>query len=1066
MIRPESLPFSWLSRVTDTGAWSRGRKYFRNGMAQVVDVDDLDDDTLELVGFCRGSAPQPYRQIVRIRREGNGHGLHGQCTCPVGANCKHVVALVLTWQALTPRAADVHNPIDDWLSAQPTPEAKADAAPNREAVLYLFDRSRRAVDEGQVALELRIARRRKDGSWAKGRPLSPSAMNHWWHRPGYLTDLDEGILAMLRSAHQAHLLRTPIPEGTTGHTALMNMVDTGRAFWGEERLEPLRSGEARCLHIAWTGDDRAGYRLKAEIDGGGELVPVHPPCYIDPNLRLVGEVDLPHALNPRQLQWLLDAPDVPAADAQRLSMRLMQAFPGLPTPVKVQVEDIETAPRGALRVEFNPARPAMARAALALLYDDQVVSPDPTDADLVIESDRGLLRLKRDRRAERKLHESLLATGLEAIDERRFRMGGELEGTALRDAWLHWLQFRAPRLREAGWQIESSDAVDLSIEASDGIDGEVEDRRHDWFSLRFDLDIDGRKTPLLPLIGPLLEHYRPGDLPDTLYLDTGRGRFVSVPASQIEPVLQTIVGLFDRLENGALQLARPDAGRLLDLDAIPVRGATSLKKLAHKLADFSGLERTALPTTFKGELRNYQQHGVDWLQFLREHGFGGILADDMGLGKTVQTLAHLAVEKRAGRMQHPSLIVAPTSLMGNWQREAAHFTPGLKVLVLHGPDRARHFDTLADHDLVLTTYPLLPRDREVLLKQPWHLLVLDEAQQLKNPRAQAAQVARKLDARHRLCLTGTPMENHLGELWAQFDLLMPGFLGDQKSFSRSYRTPIEKHKDSARLELLQRRIAPFLLRRTKDRVAAELPPKTELLRMTEFDPRQARLYESVRLTMEKKVRKAIAAKGLSRSHILVLDALLKLRQVCCDPRLLPKGTPGGDAPSAKFELLFDLLPELLEEGRRILLFSQFTTMLGLIEAELDRRQIDFTKLTGQTRKRDEAIQRFRSGEVDLFLISLKAGGVGLNLVEADTVIHYDPWWNPAVEHQATDRAHRIGQDKPVFVYKLLTQGTVEEKILALQKRKYELARSVVGKGREQDQPPIDEDTIRDLLAAD
>ncbi len=427
-------------------------------------------------------------------------------------------------------------------------------------------------------------------------------------------------------------------------------------------------------------------------------------------------------------------------------------------------------------------------------------------------------------------------------------------------------------------------------------------------------------------------------------------------------------------------------------------------------------------------------------------------------------LAHLAVEKRAGRMQYPSLIVAPTSLMSNWQREAATFTPGLKVLVLQGPERAERFECIDQANLVLTTYPLLPRDREILLAQEWHYVILDEAQQVKNPRAQAAQVVRRLKATHRLCLTGTPMENHLGELWAQFDFLMPGFLGDQQTFRRQYRTPIEKHGDSEKLQLLTRRTAPFLLRRTKDLVASELPPKTELLRTVALESKQALLYESVRLTMEKKVRKSIARRGLARSHIVVLEALLKLRQVCCDPRLLPAATHGAPAAgSAKFNLLFELLPELLEEGRRILLFSQFTTMLGLIEREVKRRGMAYAKLTGKTRKRDAAIETFRSGAADLFLISLKAGGVGLNLTEADTVIHYDPWWNPAVEHQATDRAHRIGQGKPVFVYRLVAEGTVEERMLTLQERKQQLADQVHGNGRAPDQPPIDEATVEALL---
>ena len=330
---------------------------------------------------------------------------------------------------------------------------------------------------------------------------------------------------------------------------------------------------------------------------------------------------------------------------------------------------------------------------------------------------------------------------------------------------------------------------------------------------------------------------------------------------------------------------------------------------------------------------------------------------------------------------------------------------------------------------MLTTYPLLSRDHEALEAQPWYYLILDEAQQVKNPQARASQVVRSLKTQHRLCLTGTPMENHLGELWAQFDFLLPGFLGDQKRFTQYYRKPIEQEGDQTRLQRLSRRTAPFMLRRTKDHVASELPPRTELLRTTALNAKQATLYESIRLTMEKKVRDAVARKGLARSHITILDALLKLRQVCCDPRLLQseKHETHG-IHSAKLELLLEILPELLDEGRRILLFSQFTTMLGLIQRELEDRGIAFSKLTGQTRKREAAIERFRSGQADVFLISLKAGGVGLNLTEADTVIHYDPLVEPRrggtghrsrpshwpgqarVRIQANHRRHRRGED--------------------------------------------------------
>jgi len=435
------------------------------------------------------------------------------------------------------------------------------------------------------------------------------------------------------------------------------------------------------------------------------------------------------------------------------------------------------------------------------------------------------------------------------------------------------------------------------------------------------------------------------------------------------------------------------------------------------------------------------------MQFLREFDLAGILADDMGLGKTIQTLAHILTEKEAGRLTQPALVVAPTSLMGNWQDEAARFAPGLRVLVLQGKDRLAHFDSIDQFDLVLTTYALLPRDEEKLRAHGYHLVILDESHYIKNPRSKAAQTAGLLRARHRLCLTGTPLENHLGELWSQFHFLLPGLLGEEKAFNTGFRHPIEKQGDNGRRALLTRRINPFLLRRTKDKVAKELPAKTEMVRTVELSGAQRDLYETVRLAMDKKVRTEIAKKGVARSQIVILEALLKLRQVCCDPRLVKSETAKkAAAPSAKLSELMTMVEELLEEGRKILVFSSFTSMLTLIEAELQARQVPYAILTGDTDNRAEVVRAFQQGLVPIFLISLKAGGVGLNLTAADTVIHYDPWWNPAAENQATDRAWRIGQDKPVFVYKLIAKGTLEEKIQVLQQKKAALAQAMLNAG--------------------
>ena len=531
---------------------------------------------------------------------------------------------------------------------------------------------------------------------------------------------------------------------------------------------------------------------------------------------------------------------------------------------------------------------------------------------------------------------------------------------------------------------------------------------------------------------------------ELLLPDGGR---VRVPAARIKPLARTLMELFDvKTVGNEIRLSRYDVARINELAGMErwqFKGLDAVTGLANKLKNTTGIKAVNPPSGFALELRPYQLEGLSWLQYLRDQELAGILADDMGLGKTAQALAHLLLEKQSGRMDRPSLVVLPTSLIFNWKREAERFAPELRLLSLHGKERAKHFPEIPQYDVILTTYPLLWRDEEALAEHNYHLLILDEAQTVKNVSSQAAQVVRKLNARHRLCLTGTPLENHLGELWAQFDFLLPGLLGDAREFARTWRTPIEKNGNILRRDLLAKRVKPFILRRRKEDVAKELPPKTLIVRTVELEGGQRDLYETVRIAMDQRVRDEIADKGFARSHIVILDALLKLRQVCCDPRLLKLTAAKKVKERAKLDLLMEMLPELVSEGRRILVFSQFTSMLELIEPELQSEELDYVKLTGDTQNREEVVRRFQDGEVPIFLISLKAGGVGLNLTAADTVIHYDPWWNPAVENQATDRAHRLGQMKNVFVYKLVVAGSIEEKILALQEKKAELAAGIL-----------------------
>ncbi|RUM41122.1 MAG: hypothetical protein DSY34_04315, partial [Desulfurobacterium sp.] len=476
-----------------------------------------------------------------------------------------------------------------------------------------------------------------------------------------------------------------------------------------------------------------------------------------------------------------------------------------------------------------------------------------------------------------------------------------------------------------------------------------------------------------------------------------------------------------------------------DLHLIEVDVPEKLKEIRELLKNFKKIEKVKPPNGLKTTLRNYQIEGISWLNFLHRYKLGGILADDMGLGKTVQTIAHLLRLKEEGELEKPAIIIVPTSLIANWEREILRFAPDLSFKTVYGKDRKEKVEEAfaESADVLLTTYNLIMRDVEIYKNREFSYIILDEAQKIKNYRTKTYRAVTSLKGEHRLALSGTPIENNLSELWAIFNFLMPGFLGTATEFKRKFQTPIERG-DSKLKTLLGRKIRPFILRRTKKEVLKELPPKVEIIKFAKFSEKEARLYESIRVLMEKEVREAIKSYGFKKSQIYILDALLKLRQVCCHPSLLKIKEAKKVKESAKLEFLKELLEELISEGKKVLIFSQFVSMLEIIEKEvLKKKGYSYEVLTGKTRNRKKVIDRFKKGK-DIFLISLKAGGLGLNLTEADTVILYEPWWNPAVESQATDRVYRIGQEKKVFVYKLIVENSVEEKILELQKKKKDL----------------------------
>ena len=525
------------------------------------------------------------------------------------------------------------------------------------------------------------------------------------------------------------------------------------------------------------------------------------------------------------------------------------------------------------------------------------------------------------------------------------------------------------------------------------------------------------------------------------YIKLADGSIGQIPQDWLEKY-KHLWGLAEETADGFrvsdLHLSLLDS--LLEEDA-SIQTPPDLIQRRERFRHFERIAPQPLPKGFTGELRPYQKHGYDWLHFLREYKFGGILADDMGLGKTVQVLAYLQSLQEQAQAESAALLVVPKSLIANWQRESEKFTPSLKFLEYMGNFRNKDVSIFDDYDVVITTYGTMLRDIEILHKYKFHHVILDESQAIKNPLAKSAKAARLLNAEHRIVMTGTPVENNTFELWSQFAFLNPGLLGSMDYFKSQFANPIESAGDEKSAETLRKLVYPFIMRRTKEQVALELPPRTERVVYTDMDAAQKKFYNQTRERYRAELLGLIETEGMNNARFKVLEGLLRLRQIAIHPALVDKKYK-GDAP--KFEILLETLETLQAEKHKALIFSQFVETLKLVRKELDARKIKYMYLDGQTQKRQDKVDEFQANEkIPFFLISLKAGGVGLNLTAADYVIHLDPWWNPAVEMQASDRAHRIGQTKPVFVYKIIARDTVEEKILQLQEKKRALVKNII-----------------------
>ena len=1065
----------------------RGKRYFKQGT--VISVDIAEQST-ELTGDVQGRLRSPY--TVRIRF--TDADIQGRCTCPVAVNCKHVAAVLYAWmnkaeteggfeedeseQEETVPVSPGPFAFGQWLGAlEQVKDGKIahheypDSVKQR--LLYILE----ADGDKNVRLYFISARILKSGGYGISQPYE-AANILTYPVPKYVLVDDEKILrevATDRSLSSMHGYRIKGPEGLR---ILKRVLASGRCHWQGKDTPALKRGDRRRGEWGWQLNRMGDQHLTLQMPDSEIIIPTLPPWYIDTKMTACGPVESGQPADVAEILLNIAPVGLDCSD-ESIQAVARQLPDDVPAPVHLHHDYRQVRPVAMIGLKSVKLSPRWGYRApeqchvveLMFDYDGRNVpyssQPEPVRT---IRGDK-VVDYARDLSFEKQMAEALGATGLYPIQDDNLSDQYNLsEHTFMLphdDSWPEWMLYEIPELKAQGFNVEVAEDFGFRIEhatawnlnlgqnpeqGASGLSNNLMGQASFMVTLDRGEEVDlidalarwvGSKPELLKaesLVQLKEKAHVPLPLPD--------GRLLPVPGEMVANILHFMMDVFASGKTEDIQLSAPQMLALetsINESAAPVRINSSVwLKQMKQLVDIGNIPVCDVPETLQAELRDYQCEGLNWMQFLRQMGLAGILADDMGLGKTVQALAHILKEKEDGRLKYPALVLAPTSLMHNWRREAEKFTPGLSVLVLHGPERGQHFDQLAGYDLVLTTYPLLARDYETLEKQNWYMLILDEAQYIKNPGAKVSRLVRKLHAAHKLCMTGTPMENHLGELWAQFDFLMPGYLHDMRGFSKLFRKPIEIQGDAARQDALNVRLRPFMLRRGKEDVALELPPKTEMIRSIEIEGAQRELYESVRLAMQKRVRDAMTMMGSGQSQIVVLDALLKMRQVCCDPRLV-RGLQGEPPVSAKLQMLMEMLPEMIEEGRRVLLFSQFTSMLKLIEQEVSRHQIAYVKLTGQTQNRQTPIESFQNGEVPLFLISLKAGGVGLNLTAADTVIHYDPWWNPAAETQATDRAHRIGQDKAVFVYKLITEGTVEEKILELQERKRELANAIYQK---------------------
>jgi len=1076
----------------------RGEQVYRNHFVTITDGSEV-----EVAANVQGS----YLYDVGLAWEEGA--LNGWCGCPYfedTGSCKHLWATILAAEAkgyLSAAAADDGVVFfddysdDDYAELSRSSKALSDSRrlppritqppapmppawrqklseianqhiattrkteewPAKRQIIYVVDVAG-SVRQGALLLDLMTRDTKKDGTWSR-----PVLIN-MRHNQLSLLPLaeDREILAALEGGKESyHYVSTydQVPgqrvlRDSVAGRLIPGIVRTGRCFLKGDTA-PGQEGKS-ISELSWDDSgawrfslkvaaaDQGKWRVTGFLRRGEEFMPLSAPVLLVPGLVFTNShvapvEDAPFAwISSLRKEGLIEAPEN-ERDELMTALLCLPGLPPLEIPEELHYEEIKLQPQPRLKIRAGTAamlESARLRAEVFFQYEEWVVAEQDRSAGRYEADSRRFMR--RDCAAEKAALEMLRETGVKYIN---FSWSGYSNPEP---SW-EIAPGKMPRiirtLVEAGWHVEAEGKYfrrpgEFRMEVSSGVD---------WFELHGEVQY-GEVTAHLPA---LLQALRSSENMVRL----GDGSYGLLPEEWLRRI-GPLAGM--GTADGTHFVFRQSQAGLLDalLAAQPeARCDETFARVRKELCRFEGIQAAAQPAGFNGHLRDYQREGLGWMQFLQRYSFGGCLADDMGVGKTAQVLALLETRRElwdAGRIVGPSLAIVPRSLVFNWKEEAARFTPQLRVLDYTGLERKS--SDFSGYHLVLTTYGTVRRDILRLKDIEFDYVILDEAQAVKNASTESSKAVRLLRGKHRLGLSGTPVENHLGELWTLFEFLNPGMLGSASVFKLAGEAARNPNGETRRL--LAHALKPFILRRTKEQVARELPAKSEQTIYCEMESEQRKLYNELREHYRNALLKRIDTAGLAKSKIQVLEALLRLRQAACHPGLLDQKY--CTTPSAKTEVLLERLHEIVEEGHKALVFSQFTSLLSIVREHLDDDGITYEYLDGRTRDRKKHVERFQNDKnCPLFLISLKAGGLGLNLTSAEYVFILDPWWNPAVEAQAVDRAHRIGQTKQIFAYRLIARDSVEEKVLELQETKRDLAAAIIG---------ADNSLIRDLRRED